>query len=290
MTSLGHKGRVDVEGQERRAREEPRRGMPPAKDAFTLLEVLLTASIVSLCAAIVVPSLDRARQQSRELLCAANLRSWGQVFQLYADASHSTLPHTDDRSRNRTPYAYDPAHSEHECCYIDLLPPLMQRPSWRDITAGVKPGGDIWQCPAAAALPDSAYTPRFKPSIVGYHSYAMNSYLEYDFPFGESPQMKPLPSFLRLDRCLTPAKTILMFEQTLNPREGYGQEGGFTEAGWHTAEDARALSERHDHARGGLGGNILLIDGHADWKSKLWDRTLANPRLPPRYDRTWFPY
>jgi prepilin-type N-terminal cleavage/methylation domain-containing protein len=270
--------------------DAPRREAPLVTGGFTLLEVLLAASVISVLVAILAPSLGRARQKAREAACAANLRTWGEAFSLYADANDSILPHTDDRARNRTPYAYDATHPEHECCYIDLLPPLLHRSPWRDIPDGAKPCGDIWQCPEARPLPDTAYTPRFKPSIRGYHSYAMNSYLEYDFPYGQSPEMTPLPGFLRLSRCVAPARTILMFEQTLDPREGYGQEGGFTEAGWFTAEDARALGERHYHTRGGLGGNILLLDGHGDWRNNLWDKTLGNPRLPPWNDRTWFPY
>jgi len=68
----------------------------------------------------------------------------------------------------------------------------------------------------------------------------MNSYLEQDFPFG-LPFGAPLqPSFLKLEVCAATSKTILMFEQTLDPSQGYGQAGGFNTAGQYTAEDARA--------------------------------------------------
>ena len=137
--------------------------------------------------------------------------------------------------------------------------------------------------------PDSSYSASFKPSIQGYHSYVMNSYVEQDFsyglPFGDSLQ----PPFLKLEICASTSKTILMFEQTLNPTQGYGQAGGLT-TGFYTAEDARAEGERHSRDRGGLGGNVLYLDGHVDWRNDLWDRTLVNPRIPTRGDLTWFPY
>ncbi len=81
-----------------------------------------------------------------------------------------------------------------------------------------------------------------------------------------------------------------MFEQTLDPKQAYGQTGGHREAGRFTAEDARALTERHPHLRGGLGGNVMMIDGHFEWRNDLWDRSLAFPRIPAAGDLTWFPY
>jgi hypothetical protein len=162
--------------------------------------------------------------------------------------------------------------------------------SWRDYPDGQKPVDGIWQCPAARALPDSAYNSSFKPSVQGDHSYVMNSYVEHDFlyalPYGASLQ----PSYLKLENCSCPSKTILMFEQTLNPSQGYGQTGGFDTAGLYTAEDPRALGERHPHPRNGLAGNVLYTDCHAGWRDDLWNKTLPNPRIPKRGDLTWFAY
>jgi len=269
----------------------PRVVRPRPRPAFTLVEVLVTVALIGILVSILTPGLVRARARARETVCAANLRSWGQAFCLYATLYDDTLPHTDDRARNHPPDAYDPDHPEHECCYVDVLPPLMDdRRPWRSFPQGAKPRGDIWQCPDAEPLPDSAYSPSYQPSVSGYHSYAMNSYLECDFPFGLPAGVEPYPSFLQLDRCEEPSKTILMFEQTLDPLRGYDQQGGLSTAGRYTAEDARALSERHPHSLGGLGGNVILLDGHREWRNDLWDESLDNPRIPARGDLTWWPY
>ncbi|NLX12253.1 MAG: type II secretion system protein [Phycisphaerales bacterium] len=258
--------------------------------AFSLIEVLVVTGIVALLIAVLMPSLARARAKGREVACAAHLRNWGQAFHLYAHSHNGFLPHTDDRARNRPPDVYDPAYPEHEFCYIDVLPPLLQRPAWRSFPEGAKQTGDIWQCGEARPLPDSAYSPQYRPSRQGYHSYAMNSYLTYDFPFGREEGIEPYPAFLQLSRCKAPSRTILMFEQTLDPARGYGLQGGHDMAGRYTAEDARALSERHARTSGQLGGNVLMIDGHIEWRSDLWDERLPNPRLPRRGDLNWFPY
>jgi prepilin-type N-terminal cleavage/methylation domain-containing protein len=258
--------------------------------AFTLIEVLVVAGIIAILLGLLLPSLARARATTREVVCATMLRSWATAFHAYAGSYRGILPHADDRARNTPADAYDSEHPEHESCYIDVLPPLMGRRAWRDYPNGRKPIGDIWQCAEATPLPDGDYDPQYRPSQVGYHSYAMNSYLEYDFPFGRRPDEEPMPPFLSLSRCRAAGRTLLMFEQTLDPRRGYGRQGGHTMAGRFTAEDARALAERHAHAQGTLGGNVVMIDGHFEWRNDLWDESLANPRVPERTDLTWFPY
>jgi prepilin-type N-terminal cleavage/methylation domain-containing protein/prepilin-type processing-associated H-X9-DG protein len=256
---------------------------------FTLVELLVVIAIIGVLIGLILPALAGARAVAIETQCAANLRCWGQALHVFVSVN-KYVPHTDDRARNPIPGEYDPDHPEHERCYIDLLPPLMGERAWRDYAPGQKPTDGFWQCPAAAPLADAAYGFGYKPSLEGYHSYAMNSYLEQDFEYGLPPGASPQPSFLRMERCRDPAKTIFMFEQTLNPHVGYGQAGGLLTAGRQTAEDARALAERHPHSHGGLGANVLMLDGHVEWRDDLWNNTTRNPRIPKRGDLTWFPY
>jgi len=260
------------------------------KTGFTLIEVLLSVTLIALLVAMLVPSLVRSRKYARQMVCAANLRSWGQAFYLYAHNFNGTLPHADDRGRNRPPDIYDPLHPEHECCYIDVVPPFMKRRPWREFPEQAKPTSDIWQCPEAGSLPDSAYSPVYQPSIMGYHSYAMNSYLEYDFPFGRGPEDREYPPFLKLNQCKAMSRTLLLFEQTLDPQCGYGGQGGLSTAGRFTAEDTRACAERHARDALGMGANVMMLDSHVEWRSGLWDEKLGNPRVPDKHNLLWFPY
>lgn len=256
--------------------------------AFTLVELLVVMAILLVLSALLVPAAQRAYALARERACAANLRSWGMAFLLYAASHEGYLPHPDGRERNHNPGTSDPVHPEHEQGYTDMLPPYLGEQAWRDYPAGGKPTKGIWQCPSARILPDAAYS--YQPSREGYFSYAMNSYLAHDFLFGLPWGAELQPSFLCLSRCVTPARTILMFEQTLDPGQGNGQAGSLKTAGRFAAEDARALTERHAHTRDGLGSNVLYLDGHVAWRNDLWDETLTNPRMPRRGDPTWFPY
>ncbi|MBI1372392.1 MAG: DUF1559 domain-containing protein [Phycisphaera sp.] len=60
--------------------------------AFTLIELLVVVSIIALLIAILLPSLSKAREQSRRVVCGANLHQWGVACFSYAASSKNSLP------------------------------------------------------------------------------------------------------------------------------------------------------------------------------------------------------
>ena len=60
---------------------------------FTLIELLVVVSIIAVLVSILMPSLSRARQQARMVLCMSNLKQWSAIFSFYlADHEDSFMP------------------------------------------------------------------------------------------------------------------------------------------------------------------------------------------------------
>jgi prepilin-type N-terminal cleavage/methylation domain-containing protein len=263
------------------------------KRGFTLVELLVVIAIIGLLISILLPSLAKARAQARQLECASILRQWGQAYFIYAAQNDGVIPHGGDRTRNPFAYlnAYFPLFPQNESSYLYVLPPLMSRKSWADFPLGEKPTADIWQCPLAEIGPDYLYG--YQPSIHGYRSFAANTYLDFDRPLAMPPGVAPYPSFLNLAKARSPSVTILLFETTLKPEAGYGQAppGSIVcMAGLYPNENPRSFGDRHPHVKGKLGGNVMMLDGHLEWRDHLWNPELSNPEMPPVTDREWWPY
>jgi prepilin-type N-terminal cleavage/methylation domain-containing protein/prepilin-type processing-associated H-X9-DG protein len=73
------------------ARATPRWRRPQAK-AFTLIELLLVIAVAGILAALLLPSLARAKQKARTAQCLAQLHQLGLAMSLYADEHEGLLP------------------------------------------------------------------------------------------------------------------------------------------------------------------------------------------------------
>ena len=57
--------------------------MEPRRKGFTLIELLVVIAIIALLLSVLMPSLRKAKEKAKEIVCKSNLHQWGVVFLTY---------------------------------------------------------------------------------------------------------------------------------------------------------------------------------------------------------------
>ena len=60
--------------------------------AFTLIELLVVVAIIALLMAILLPTLQRAREHAKATVCVSHLKEWGKTFALYVQDNEGRVP------------------------------------------------------------------------------------------------------------------------------------------------------------------------------------------------------
>jgi len=192
--------------------------------AFTLVEVLVTISVISVLAALTVPVLSNARSRARSVQCVGNLRQWGVATGLYMNQNSGAIPR---RGQGIQPLTVIDRSAD----WFNCLPPCIGLPAYRDLVArGIAPRpGDnsLFVCPEAG---EQGAQGRFM-------SYAMNMYL--------SPWIRPEPH--NISEFDSPGQVVFMADGP----------GGYSAA----VPSSRQYSVQARHA--GC-ANVLFIDGHVE--------------------------
>ena len=68
------------------------RPLPRERRAFTLVELLVVISVISVLIALLLPALGKARDSSRVVACMARMRTLGTMTAFYADANRDFMP------------------------------------------------------------------------------------------------------------------------------------------------------------------------------------------------------
>jgi prepilin-type N-terminal cleavage/methylation domain-containing protein/prepilin-type processing-associated H-X9-DG protein len=62
------------------------------RKAFTLIELLVVISIIAMLIALLLPGLQRVRNQGRAVVCQANLKQWGATLNMYIEDNEGCFP------------------------------------------------------------------------------------------------------------------------------------------------------------------------------------------------------
>lgn len=64
------------------------------RNGFTLIELLVVIAIIALLLSILVPSLAKAKEQARTIMCRSNLKQYGLAMRMYLDDNDYRFPTT----------------------------------------------------------------------------------------------------------------------------------------------------------------------------------------------------
>jgi prepilin-type N-terminal cleavage/methylation domain-containing protein len=95
--------------------------------AFTLVELLVVISIISLLMAILVPSLGKARASAKRAVCQSNLKQIGIGFKTYLDDNRDIMPPASDFPWDITNPFNDPNNPYYTPPITKFLMPILKQ-------------------------------------------------------------------------------------------------------------------------------------------------------------------
>src|SRR5688572_28616095 len=258
---------------------------------FTLVELLMVIGIIAVLAALVLTVRSRASDQARAAQCMNNLRQIGLAMTLYAQNNEQAFPFSADHTPPVT-MPPTPPGEDRKADWIHFRATeddLQKKVNGSAIATHAKVKGpafiNMMRCPADEVEnhqthPAARFPYRF--------SYVMNIYMSSD-AFGKGYNRSATPRTTSISRA---GEKILVVEEnsgTINDGNwDPGEYQGNNRAGkWNVSHDF--LSIRHDvrkadnhllaDAEGNFlldpskRGNVLFVDGHAEFVSRLYAHT-----------------
>jgi prepilin-type N-terminal cleavage/methylation domain-containing protein len=226
-------------------------------NGFTLLELLVVVAVISILAALLLPSLGRAKNKAKRATCMNNLQQISLGIRMYADDSNDAFP----PATNSTPETFT-AYTQLMKSYVGLTGTNPQR-------------AKLFACPADTFyyLDDNYYPlSLYKQSSHNYSSYGFNggNFLRGNPPVAHWPGI----AGRKLSSINEPVITILDLEfPALVPYS------------WHEPQNASHFNNAQDM--------VGFVDGHVSFIKMYWNVVTTNGleawhyEPPAGYDYKW---
>jgi prepilin-type N-terminal cleavage/methylation domain-containing protein/prepilin-type processing-associated H-X9-DG protein len=264
--STGHQR--DMSGGVRLLPAIPPRSQRRAGEAFTLIELLVVIAIIAILAALLLPSLSKAKAKAYRIQCTSNIRQLALTWELYSsDYNGKLVPNGYGTPASLGDTRLWVQGATHKFLGDEMLaftdPKYLIDPRYAAFADYLKTAA-IYKCPADR----SEYGG--KPKV---RSYALNGYLNWEKPAGgEDFSLSPAHVNFRKSADLSQAHPaeLLSFVDTAPDSLCHSAFGvAMSSLYYHFP------SIEHDH-----GGVVGFADGHVEYKRWRDAYTLQMARAP----------
>lgn len=215
----------------------------------------MVIAIIALLAALLLPTLAKAKQKAHGAQCLNNLKQWGIATQLYVADNQEWLP----KEGKQTPLESDLSNPAYQAWYIQLpaelnLSPYRDMP-WRTNPA-IIPARSIWICPSNPRRCDA--------------SSLSNNLFHYCLNQGHDGLGDDDKDIIRITSIPNPSRTVWLFDSKNLPALGLAN---FVHTNLHNQ-----------------GANFAFLDGHATrFKNTAYWNFTAKTEITNNPDLIWVP-
>lgn len=213
------------------------------KSGFTLIELLVVIAIIAILAAMLLPTLARAKTSAQRISCLNKLRQWGLALTMYSQDNGDYIPRESETSGSSLMNWAQIVAPDGGDVWYNALPRSIKLRGAADCLTD-KPGfyakDSLFHCPTAPFAQNAALD-----SFV-YFSIAMNSKL-----------IEGSASTIRTSTIKQPSSTVIFLENRLTGDPMVDSAQSAADLGQPSSFASR-FAARHVGA-----GNLTFVDGHA---------------------------